>query len=50
MGTLGIFDCIIILTIIQAGLSVLTLLFGFKTKEPEEEFKPVEFDWKQEGF
>jgi len=43
-------DLIIILGVMQILCCVGLLLFGFEKPKKEEVLKPVEFDWKKEGF
>lgn len=45
-----IIELMIAMAVINCLLSVVIFFFGFKKVRPEPEFKPVEFDWKSEGF
>jgi len=45
-----LFDWIFILGILNILCCGALLVISFIKPKPEEEFKPVEFDWKQEGF
>lgn len=43
-------DGMIIISVINVALCVLIMLFGFKEPEKDPEYKPLEFDWRKEGF
>lgn len=43
-------DLAIIFCVIQVTLCVCLLLFGFEKPKNEEPLKPVDFNWRREGF
>lgn len=44
------FDLMVAFCVIQIVLCFGILLFGFEKPKVEEPHKPVEFDWRKEGF
>ena len=46
----ALMEWMMILGVINVVLCGLMLAFGFRQPKTESEFKPIEFDWKQEGF